>query len=134
MTSAAVVELLASHVLSIVGLGMGAVLIANVLGQRRTPQSTLAWLLAIVLIPYVGVPLYIVFGGRKLKRDAALKVPLYGPDEPAALPAADAGIAAMLTSSGARQGREPQVARTRLIRPTITITILLRPAHRPQCS
>ena len=101
MTSAAVVELLASHLLSIVGLGMGAVLIANVLGQRRTPQSTLAWLLAIVLIPYVGVPLYIVFGGRKLKRDAALKVPLYGPDEPAALPAADAGIAAMLTSSGA---------------------------------
>ena len=33
-----------------------------------------------------------------------------------------------------RQGKEPQVARTRLIRPTITITILLRPAHRPQCS
>lgn len=101
MTSAAVVDLLVSHGLSIVGLAMGAVLIANVLVQRRTPQSTLAWLLAIVLIPYVGVPLYLVFGGRKLKRDAALKTPLYGAGEPAALPAVDAGIAAMLTSSGA---------------------------------
>jgi len=109
MTSAALVDLLVSHVLSIVGLAMGAVLIANVLVQRRTPQSTLAWLLAIVLIPYIGVPLYIVFGGRKLKRKAALKTPLYGADVPATLPGADAGLAAMLTSSGApppRTGNE----------------------------
>ena len=60
MTSAALLHLLFSHLLSIVGLAMGAVLIANVLVQRRTPQSTFAWLLAIVLIPYVGVPLYVV--------------------------------------------------------------------------
>ena len=101
MTSAALVDLLVSHLLSIVGLAMGAVLIANVLVQRRTPQSTLAWVLAIVLIPYVGVPLYVIFGGRKLKREAAQKTPLYGASQPAALPAADAGLAAMLTSSGA---------------------------------
>ncbi len=101
MTSAALVDLLVSHLLSIVGLAMGALLIANVLVQRRTPQSTLAWVLAIVLIPYVAVPLYVVFGGRKLKREAAQKTPLYGASQPAALPAADAGLAAMLTSSGA---------------------------------
>jgi cardiolipin synthase A/B len=102
----ALLHLLLSHALSIVGLAMGAVLIAHVLLQRRAPQSTVAWLLAIVLIPYVGVPLYIVFGGRKLRRDAALKTPLYEADQTDALPTIDAGIAGMLTASGAPPPRD----------------------------
>ena len=58
--------LLISHLLSIVGFAMATVLIAVIVVQRRAPGTTFAWLLAIVLIPYLGVPLYLMFGGRKV--------------------------------------------------------------------
>ncbi len=35
---------------------------------RRSPSSTIAWLLAIVLVPWLGVPAYIFFGGRKSQK------------------------------------------------------------------
>jgi len=48
------------------------ILIISVLGhmlhQRREPTSMIAWLLAIILLPYVAVPLYFIFRSRKLKR------------------------------------------------------------------
>ncbi len=37
----------------------------------------MAWLLAIVLLPYVGVPLYLMFGGRKLRSMARHKAQIY---------------------------------------------------------
>ena len=40
------------------------------LRERRAPQATLAWLLAIVLVPYVGLPLYLALGTRKERRAA----------------------------------------------------------------
>jgi cardiolipin synthase len=61
-------HLLVSHLLSIVGFAMATVLIAVIVVQRRAPGTTFAWLLAIVLIPYIGVPLFLMFGGRKLTR------------------------------------------------------------------
>ena len=42
--------------------------ILHILTTRYTSAGTSAWLLAIILLPYVGVPLYAIFGGRKLKR------------------------------------------------------------------
>jgi cardiolipin synthase len=92
-------HLLSSHLLTIVGFAMGALLIARVLVEKRHAGSTYAWLLAIVLIPYVGVPLYLMFGGRKLKRQAALKSRLY--PTPVSLGADDGSIARMLCASGA---------------------------------
>src|SRR2546425_613233 len=74
---------------------------SSIFSRRRAPQSTLAWVLAIVLIPYVGVPLYLVFGGRKLRRKATRKGRLYGGEGPAPATTADGGIAAMLIASGA---------------------------------
>ncbi len=47
--------------------------------QRRSPSSTIAWLLVILIWPYVGVPLYIMFGGRKIHRMARKKKPIYHP-------------------------------------------------------
>nr|WP_249219068.1 phospholipase D-like domain-containing protein [Loktanella sp. SALINAS62] len=35
------------------------------LQQRRTPQSTVAWLLALIVMPYVAVPIFIAVGFRK---------------------------------------------------------------------
>jgi cardiolipin synthase len=42
--------------------------LVHVLRQRRSPTSKLAWVLVILLVPYVGVPLYLVMGNRKMRR------------------------------------------------------------------
>ncbi|MEH0021712.1 MAG: phospholipase D-like domain-containing protein [Desulfobacter sp.] len=48
------------------------ILVLSTLGhmvyQRREPTSMMAWLLAIILLPYVAVPLYFIFRSRKLTR------------------------------------------------------------------
>jgi cardiolipin synthase A/B len=59
------------------GFLLALVLLAGLLRQRRSPSSTIAWLLIILLLPYVGVPLYIIFGGRKVRRMAGRKLPIY---------------------------------------------------------
>ncbi len=56
---------------------------------RRAPSFTFAWLLAMVLVPYAGVPLYILLGGRKRRMRAASKKRVYpaaSPVGPAASP------------------------------------------------
>ncbi len=50
--------------------------VVSLLRQRRPVGSAIAWLLAVVLIPYLGVPFYLVFGGRKLSRRASGKLRL----------------------------------------------------------
>ena len=40
--------------------------VLQILTTRYTPAGTTAWLLLIVLMPFAGVPLYAVFGGRKV--------------------------------------------------------------------
>ncbi len=59
------------------GFLLALVLLAGLLRQRRTPSSTMAWLLVILFVPYLGVPLYIMFGGRKVRRMAQRKEPIY---------------------------------------------------------
>ena len=55
------------------GFLLGFVLIAHILLQKRTPSGTIAWLLVIFFLPWVGVPLYLVFGGRKMRRQVEKK-------------------------------------------------------------
>jgi cardiolipin synthase len=59
------------------GFLLALVLMASLLRQRRSPSSTIAWLLVILLLPYVGVPLYLFFGGRKVRRMAGRKAQIY---------------------------------------------------------
>jgi cardiolipin synthase A/B len=42
------------------------VLTTHALQQRRAPASAISWVLTIALIPYVGLPLFLLFGTRKL--------------------------------------------------------------------
>jgi cardiolipin synthase len=65
------------HVFSVLGFLLAVFLLSRILREHRPPASTMAWLLAIVLVPYVGVPLYFLIGGRKHRRLAARKAPLY---------------------------------------------------------
>ncbi len=62
-----------SHLALTAGFMFAAVLITQVIRQRRPPTATIAWLLAIVLVPYIGVPLYLFLGGRKIHNLAARK-------------------------------------------------------------
>src|SRR5262245_53309844 len=68
---------LLSELLTVGGFLLALVLLARLLRSNRPPQSTMAWVLTIVLIPYVGVPLYLMFGGRKMRRMAQRKGSVY---------------------------------------------------------
>lgn len=61
------------HLLLVCGLALAIPLIAQMIRQRRSPAGSMAWLLAMLLVPYVGIPLYLTFGGRKMRRLAASK-------------------------------------------------------------
>jgi len=64
------------HLGTVLGFALAFVLVARLMRQKRRPSNTVAWLLMILLIPYIGVPLYIMFGGRKLTRKIKAKGPL----------------------------------------------------------
>ncbi|MGP0066074.1 MAG: cardiolipin synthase [Isosphaeraceae bacterium] len=74
---------LSSELLTRLGFLLALVFVANLLGQRRSPSSTIAWLLVILLEPYLGVPLYVIFGGRKMNPLARKKARIYrkSPDD-----------------------------------------------------
>ena len=87
-----------SEFLTHLGFLLALVLMANLLRQRRSPSSTIAWLLVILLLPYIGVPLYIMIGGRKIKRMAQRKAQIYRPS-PDYLAANQSGTVERLLSS-----------------------------------
>jgi len=68
------------HVAIIAGFLLAGVAAVHMLRQRHSPAGTTAWLLAMVLLPYVGVPLYLALGGRKMRRDARAKSDLRMPE------------------------------------------------------
>jgi len=78
-------DFLVRQFLVILGFLLAVILVARLLREHRPPGNTMAWVLAILLIPYVGVPLYLIFGGRKIKRleqhrePIALETPDEGP-------------------------------------------------------
>ncbi len=89
---------LISHALSVavvlVSLGMQV----SVFDSRRTPQSTFAWALAIIFLPFVAIPLYLLLGSRKFPRRAKR-------------PGRDAGPRSDVTGT-----HEPEAPMTRLSR------------------
>jgi cardiolipin synthase len=62
-----------SHLFTVGGVVLAVFALARLLGERRQPGNTVAWLLSIILVPYIGVPLFLLFGGRKIKRLASRK-------------------------------------------------------------
>ncbi len=64
------------HLLTVAGFLLAFFAIARLMSERKQPGNTFAWLFAIAFIPYLGVPLYLMFGGRKVKKLAAQKAQL----------------------------------------------------------
>ena len=52
--------------------------------QRRHPSAAMAWVLTIVLLPYVALPLYLLLGNRKIARPPRRPHPVPTPRESAA--------------------------------------------------
>jgi len=65
-TFPAVFDWLPWHFLAVCGgFALGLALILRLLRERRRPSVTFAWLMAMILLPYVGVPLFLLFYRRK---------------------------------------------------------------------
>lgn len=54
-----------THIEIVLGILASGTAIIWVLQQRRSPQSALAWILFILMLPYLAVPMFFVFGVRK---------------------------------------------------------------------
>ena len=57
-----------AHAAAVTGGLLVYVLVTRIGRQRRHPSAALAWVLAIAALPYLGVPLFLVFGARKFTR------------------------------------------------------------------
>jgi cardiolipin synthase len=66
-------DFILAHLELLVGFLLAGAFAVKALLQRRSPAGAMAWLLIILLAPYVGVPLYLIFGGRKMQRKARRK-------------------------------------------------------------
>lgn len=53
--------------------------------QRRHPSAALGWVLSLVLVPYIALPVFLLFGNRKMVRAPAQRLPgAHATDMPAA--------------------------------------------------
>lgn len=68
---------LLAQLFSLLGFLLAFVLVARLMSEKRAPANTFAWLLIIILVPWVGVPLYLLLGGRKLRELAKRKSRLH---------------------------------------------------------
>ncbi len=93
-----------THLFTVAGFLLAFFLVARLMSEKRAPANTFAWLLVIVLVPWFGVPLYLLLGGRKLRRLAKRKSHLH-PTLPGAARQApaflDTPVAHALVSAGA---------------------------------
>jgi cardiolipin synthase len=70
----------------VVALGLGIYATAShTLKQRRQPSAGIAWVIALVLLPYLALPLYLVFGNRK-RANARSRAGLAAPPDDARTP------------------------------------------------
>jgi cardiolipin synthase len=76
------------HVFGVLGFALGLLLAVRLLREREKSSVTLAWLLAMVFLPWIGVPGYLFLGGRKLHQRARGKPRLA--INPGAAPSAEA--------------------------------------------
>jgi cardiolipin synthase len=97
---------LSRHLVTIVMFVLTLVFVSGLLRERRSPGSAVAWLLTIVLIPYVGIPLYLFLGSRKLKRRSRGKRTLYAPLDFDQTPSDVSTVERLLLASGAPPRRD----------------------------
>jgi cardiolipin synthase len=68
-------QYLLSHLATIITAAGSILFSIHIFRTRRSAQSTLAWLLAFVFVPWFAIPLYLAFGTRKLLARGADRKP-----------------------------------------------------------
>jgi len=76
---------------------LALLLISRILRSPRAPSASIGWIIVIILLPVVGIPLYLIFGERKLKSYIKQKGQLGLPE---IQDADDHSINSLLTSIG----------------------------------
>ncbi|MGZ5582293.1 MAG: phospholipase D-like domain-containing protein [Usitatibacter sp.] len=78
-------DLISLHGIVVVAGLLIYALVSHGMRQRRAPAAAIAWVITLALVPYVGLPLYLIFGTRKLVRPKAGSpraiAPVSGADE-----------------------------------------------------
>jgi cardiolipin synthase len=57
----------------VLGFVCAWLILRRVSAEKRSPSNTFAWILLVLFLPFLGVPLYFMFGGRKSRRMAQMK-------------------------------------------------------------
>jgi len=94
---------LLAHLSSVITAFASVVLTIHVLASQRSSQSLIAWLLALIFVPPLGIPLYLFFGTRKVQKHDRGPARQSTPEEAQALASAtprSQGIQRVLASSG----------------------------------
>lgn len=102
-----------AHLLTIAGFVLAVFLIARLMSEKKAPANTFAWLLVILFIPYLGVPLFLLFGGRKLRRVAQRKTSVL-PTLPHALAGPSVGTTGPIAHTVVAAGGTPAVGGNRI--------------------
>ena len=82
-SSLAVAQLLTVHGLVTVAAVLLYAITSHVKQQRRHPTAAIAWILFILLVPYLALPAFLTFGSRKLEHRQSTAVPqpsAHGPE------------------------------------------------------
>jgi cardiolipin synthase len=66
--------IITQHILSVFTFIATLLLISILIRSRRPPANTIAWLIVIALVPYVGIPLFLIFGSRKMNQSLAKQI------------------------------------------------------------
>ncbi len=61
-------EFMFAHLSTFVGFILAILIVGHLFNERRTPSNIFAWSFFVFFVPYLGVPLYFLFGGRKSRR------------------------------------------------------------------
>ena len=65
------------HLFSVLNFLLAMLFVSFILRSKRPPGNTLAWLLFVIIIPYVAIPLFIFLADRKTKTRRQQKKTLY---------------------------------------------------------
>ncbi|MCH9813019.1 MAG: PLDc N-terminal domain-containing protein [Epsilonproteobacteria bacterium] len=68
-----ITEYLTLHIVTIITFFISFITIAHMLSQRKKPSVMIAWTVAIITLPYLGVLLYVLFNGRKIGKNRRYK-------------------------------------------------------------
>ncbi len=89
-----------SHIAVMLGFLLAVFVVVHIMQRRNSPAGTIAWLVVVVLVPYVGVPLYLIFGGRKIRKASRRKTHIKLPSSQAIKPEHAVFVDRLLRSYG----------------------------------